>query len=210
MRILVACERSGHVRDALLARGHDATSCDTAPSDNPGPHICGRAEDALDGQWDMIIGFPPCTYLSNAALPCVIGKCSHVAHDETYREYRGCEMLNAALLFHALRDGAPLTAIENPQPHPEASRLLGRHTARTEPFWFGHPWRKRTLWWLKGLQPLHATNLVTPTHRLVNSGSTYRHQLPGLSRDPLVRSETPTGLAQAIATQWPYPQTLFT
>ena len=227
MRILVACERSGRVRDALLARGHDAISCDTAPTDSPGPHICGRVEDVLDGGWDMIIGFPPCTYLSNANTPCVVGGCPHPTHDADWREWRYTEMLNACLFFHALRDAAPLTAVENPMPNPHARPLLGKHSAHTEPFWFGHPWTKRTLWWLKGLQPLHATNPVIPTHRLVDTGRTIAtlkqpsldgiepprkkpiNDLPGLSRDPIERSETPSGLAEAIATQWAYPQTLF-
>ena len=230
MRVLVACERSGRVRDALIDAGHDAVSADLSVSDRPGPHIVGRVEDHLDG-WDMVIGFPPCTFLSNVGAPCIVGGCIHDQHDETWREYRRVEAVNAAALFWALRDAAPLTAVENPQPGTWAAEMLGPATAATEPWWFGHPWKKRTLWWLTGLQPLHPTLPVTPTHRLIKTHQARRRNdldglipglptppptkhsnvLPGIvhSSDSVARSETPQGLADAIAGQWPHNRSLF-
>ena len=227
MRILVACESSGHVRDALLRKGHDAISCDIKPTDNPGPHITGNVLDVLGDNWDMVIGFPPCTYLSNANTPCVVGKCPHPPHDEQWREWRKVETINAALFFHAIREAAPITAVENPRPNPPASALMGKHTCYTEPWWFGHPWLKRTCWWLKGLQPLYPTNPVIPTHRLVDTGRYVAptgdptlggmtppprklvKQLPGMTRNQVERSVTPLGLAEAIADQWTDRQSLF-
>ena len=215
MKVLVACERSGRVRDALLDRGHDAISCDIEPSDSEGPHIQGRVEEVLDRGWDMVVGFPPCTHLANVGYPCHIGKCVHPQHhNETYRRWRCGELIQAALLFHTLRSAAPRTAIENPQPHPLAARLLGSHTGYTEPFHHGDPWRKRTLWWLRGLTPLSATRRTTPQFRWISAQKPRKDGLPGRPGDhgqhPL-RSLTPLGLAEAIADQWghPEPQTLF-
>lgn len=214
MRVLVACERSGRVRDALLRRGHDAISCDLEPSDAPGPHIVGRVEEVLGDTWDMVIGFPPCTHLANVGYACHIGRCIHEQHhEETYRRWRRHELIQAALLFHAILAAAPRAAVENPQPHPLAAHLLGRHTAHTEPFHHGDPWRKRTLWWLRGLAPLAPGRRVKPEFRWISAQSPRKPGLPGRpgdhGQDPL-RSLTPLGLAEAIAEQWgdPNPQTL--
>ena len=220
MRVLVACEVSGRVRDAFLARGHDAVSCDIEPSAADGPHICGRVEDVLDDDWDLVVAHPPCTYMSNANASCVVGKCPHPTHNEEWREWRQVETINAALLFHLCRAAGRASAVENPVPHTFARSLIGDPTSLTEPWWFGDPWMKRTGWWLRGLQPLTPTRPVTPTHRLVNSGRRryYRHgvslpgfepappqrmnSLPGLEREGPARSVTPPGTAAAIATQW--------
>ena len=209
----MACERSGRVRDALIRRGHDAISCDIEPSDSPGPHICGRAETILDDGWDMVVAFPPCTYLTNAANLCLIGRCNHPNCSPVLRRLHSIE---AAQFFRLCLDvAAPRVAVENPTPHPFARRLMGQPTAHTHPWWFGHPWTKRTLWWLRGLQPIVPTTPVRPTHRLVDTGdarTTNRLPILPISRveRSRVHAETPLGLAEAIAEQWghPEPQTL--
>ena len=223
MRVLVACEISGRVRDEFLRLGHDAVSCDLEPSLTPGPHITGRVEDVLDDDWDLVVAFPPCTYLSNANAPCIAGKCPHEAHDAEWREWRHIETINAALLFHACRNAGRMSAVENPRPNTIAIPLLGRHSAVTQPFWFGDPWMKHTCWWLRGVTPLQPTNPVAPTHRIVNSGRRRTQKqtetipgfdptppprtnsLPGLHTKPHLRSLTPPGQAKAIAQQWSQP-----
>ena len=210
----MACERSGRVRDALLARGHDAISCDIEPSDAPGPHITGRAEEVLGDGWDMVIAFPPCTYLANIGLACLLGKCIHNPHKTPeYSAWRHSKAIDAGLLFQALLSSAPRVAVENPQPHRFGYRLMGRPSAYCEPWWFGDPWKKATHWWLRGLAGLTPTAPVKPTARWVDTNRSKPHSfvLPGLHRDPRMRSLTPLGLAEAIAVQWgdPTPQTLF-
>lgn len=196
MKVLVACERSGRVRDALLRRGLEAVSCDVEPSDSDGPHILGRVEDVLGDDWDMVIGFPPCRFLSTAAGALCM---------EPWRRHRTFE---SALLFHAILGAAPRAAVENPRHHSLARQLIGPPTAVTEPWWFGDPWQKRTNWWLRGLQPLMPTARVTPRFRWVDSRRD--NNAPGAHRDPYRRSLTPLGLAEAIADQWgdPAPQAL--
>lgn len=230
MRVLVACERSGRVRDALLARGHDAVSCDIEPSDAPGPHIARRVEDVLndDLDWELLVAFPPCTYLSAASAPIM-------TDDSPQLAYRLSRCIEAAQLVHLLLGcwpAVPRVAVENPKPHKHAARLLGRHSATSQPWHHGDPWTKRTLWWLRGLQPLTPTAVVAPTHAWVRRapGQPHRHgfvaqdplpgieateprrrrTLPGLHRGADTLALTPQGLADAIADQWtsPEPQTL--
>ena len=219
MRVLVACERSGRVRDALLARGLDAVSCDLEPTDSPGPHIVGRAEERLADGWDMLLAFPPCTFLSKVAVACLSGGCIHKTHhNDTYLRWRLGQVIDAALLFRTFLD-APIgkVAVENPAPHPKAAYLLGRHTAHCEPWWFGDAYTKHTRLWLRGLQPLYPTRPVHPTHVLTHAGGRKNPlKRPELDREcpredrPRVRSLTPIGLAEAMAAQWgsPEPQTL--
>ena len=210
MRVLVACERSGRVRDALLARGHDAISCDIEPTDAPGPHITGRVEDFLGDGWDMVIAFPPCTYLSRAGQPCFT-RCLHPGHDDAYRRSRHLLAIEAALLIHALLGAAPRVAVENPLPASFPATLLPRWTAMSEPFRFGDPWRKRTCWWLRGLAPLTPTSVVHPKFRWITTGGRHYYDPRAPGRHSFERSLTPLGLAEAIAEQWgrPDPQTLF-
>lgn len=219
MRVLVACERSGRVRDALLRRGVDAVSCDVEPSDAPGPHIRGRVEEHLTDGWDMLVAFPPCTFLTRLALACWLGSCAYPGHDEPhYTAWRRGETINAALLFRALLDcGIPKVAVENPLPHRFAARLLGPPSGSVEPYYFGDAWTKRTYWWLRGLPMLYPTRVVTPTIRWINANPRSRMtlpQLPSRGNDPesaTLRSITPLGMAEAIAEQWgsPAAQALF-
>ena len=219
MRVLVACEVSGRVRSEFRARGHDAWSCDLEEADDGSPHhYCGDVRDVLDDGWDMVVGFPPCTYLSVVAVSCLHGTCAH-SHPEGYIEWRWRQFEEAVDLFQALLNcGAGRVAVENPVHHPAAQDRLGPPTAISEPFWFGDQWRKRTHWWLRGLAPLQPTRIVVPEFRWVNSGKGRRwyRGLPAVEHPTdrpraYYRSLTPPGTAAAIADQWgsPVRQTLF-
>ena len=166
----------------------------------------------------MVIGFPPCTFLANIGLPCILQQCAHKGHDsDHYGRWRRAEMIRAALLFHAiLAAPTPRIAVENPQPHRFALALLGEPAAVSQPYHHGDPIRKRTLWWLRGLAPLIPTRMVRPTHRWIGGQSKRRVSLPavvergGTPELSALRSLTPLGLAEAIADQWGHeaPQTL--
>jgi hypothetical protein len=181
VNILVACEYSGRVRDACIARGHNAISCDVLPTESPGPHLQGGVQRWLRLPWDMVIAFPPCTYLTRA------GAGQHWANH--WREQAA-----AVEFVRLLWDSAPRVAIENP-----IGRLnqLWRYPDQVvHPWWFGHAWTKPTCLWLKGVPLLTATSRVIPTDswmRLNNPDSNQRSKR---------RSLTCAGLAAAMAQQW--------
>ena len=219
MKALVACERSGRVRQALRDVGVDAWSCDLEPADDDSPHhIVGDAAEVVCWEWDLLIAHPPCTYLSHIASGCLTGNCQH-HHPPSYHQWRWYKALDAVQFFRTFLDASHILkrAIENPQPYGPLCRMMGPHQGVSQPWWFGDPWSKRTWWWLRGLQPLHATHPVEPTHALVHDG--YNGKLlplyPDLPKNRDVRSrlrsETPPGTARAIAVQWGHssPQTLF-
>lgn len=180
MNILVACEQSGHVRSAMRLRGHNAYSCDTEPARDVGPHLQGDVRRYLDLPWDMIIGFPPCTFLTRAAA----------------WRWRFCDLeLAAATQFvRLLYDAAPRVAIENP--HGALNRLWRYPDQVVHPWMFGHAWTKPTCIWLKGLPPLK------PTRRCEPVDSWLRLNMPGSKQRMYRRSITPLGLAAAMAEQW--------
>lgn len=187
MRVLVACEFSGIVREAFRARGHDAVSCDLLESEQDGPHIVGDAIKAAKAEhWDMMIAFPPCTYLCNSGVRWLYEKPG-----------RWEQMQKAARFFRRLLK-APIAriAIENPVMHGHAVEIVGRGPDMTfQPWQFGHGEVKRTCLWLKGLPPLEPTEIV--------DGRTPRvhHASPGPSRWKQ-RSLTYPGVAAAMADQW--------
>jgi hypothetical protein len=186
MRVLVACEFSGVVRDAFIRRGHSAVSCDLLPSETPGPHIQGDVRDCLLMDWDLMIAHPPCTYLANSGVRWL------------YRDNdRWDAMVQAAEMFCALLY-APIerVAVENPVMHGYARTLIGERSTQTiQPWQFGHGETKATCLWLRGLPPLAPTNIV--------SGRAARvHRLaPSLDRWK-ARSRTLPGIAEAMANQW--------
>ena len=183
MRVLVACEFSGIVRDAFLARGHDAMSCDLLPSERPGPHYQGNVLDLLGDGWDMMIAHPPCTYLT---LAC------------TWRwRTTQDEIREAANFFLKLwHCSIPHIAIENP-PGWLNSHVL-RPAQTVQPWWFGERYTKATSLWLKNLPPLTPTR-VTP--RSERNSKYIVNMAPSPERWKL-RSKTPHGLAEAMADQW--------
>ncbi len=185
--ILVACEFSGRVRDALIGRGLKAISCDLMPSEAPGPHIQGDVLAQLGRPWDAVIAFPPCTYLSQAGA--------------RYWPGRRAEQEAAIEFVRALWSAdAPCVALENPQ---------GVLTTRFRPpdqvvshHWFGAPYTKRTCLWLRGLPPLMATYVDANPRTFVqahpHSGAGHAAQGAAWRR----RTRLPLGFAEAMAEQW--------
>mgnify|MGYP005872559445 CR=1 FL=1 len=194
MRVLVACEYSGVVRDAFLRRGHDAISCDLLPTDMPGPHIQGDVLEILHDGWDMMIAHPPCTYLTNA------GVC-HLHKDPS----RWAKMQEAAEFFKALLN-APIKrkAIENPIMHKYAVEIIGRRQDQViQPWMFGHLEQKATCLWLESLPKLEETeNVKDQMMQLPNSVRQRLHYLPPSKDRWKIRSTTYSGIADAMASQW--------
>lgn len=195
MRVLVACEFSGAVRDAFLAAGHDAMSCDLLPTEKPGPHHQGDVRDILGGGWDMLIAHPPCTYLANSGV-------RWLGRDNT----RWAKLEAGAAFFRLfLESPIPLVAIENPIMHKYARELIGgaRPTQVVQPWMFGHTECKATCLWLKGLPALQPTNDVRQQMAgLPNKQRQRIFHLPPSATRATERSRTFSGIAAAMANQW--------
>jgi len=183
VRVLVACEFSGVVRDAFLRRGHDAVSCDLLPTESPGPHIQGDVLDHLGDGWDMMIAHPPCTHLA-------------VSGARWFKDKRS-EQGEGIRFFMALSEASvPRICVENP---------VGIMSARyrkpdqiIQPWQFGHGETKATCLWLKGLPKLTPTNVVSGREARV-------HHLPPSADRWKLRSRTCQGIADAMAEQWGSP-----
>lgn len=194
MRVLVACEFSGIVRDAFRARGHEAISADLLPTERPGPHYQGDVLELLTGifptRWDLVIAHPPCTYLANSGVRWLY-------KDGEPDEDRWLRMADAAEFFKALLNApVPRIAVENPVMHRYAKAIIGRGPDQCiQPWQFGHGETKRTCFWLKNLPPLEPTNIVDGREPRVHYAS------PGPDRWK-ERSRTLQGLADAMADQW--------
>lgn len=186
MNILVACEFSGIVRDAFIADGHDAISCDLLPTESPGPHIQGDVRPLLRKPWDLVIAHPPCTYLSNA------GVSAFVDHPDRW------ERLYASIDFFSQcwTANAPLIAVENPLMHKYAAEHIGNYDQICRPWWFGHPSNKAVCWWLYQLPPLLAT-LTVPRQEWSKPS---KQGWMGASAHS--RSRFYPGMATAMAQQW--------
>jgi hypothetical protein len=141
MKVLVACEFSGIVRDAFLRRGHDAWSCDLLPTEKGGPHIQGDVLEILNDGWDLMVAHPPCTYLSYAATS---------VWDEGGRVWKRLE----ALHFFAQLWKAPINKICIENPMGCASPTIAKYTQIIQPYYFGDSESKRTCLWLKNLPKL--------------------------------------------------------
>ena len=193
MRVLVACEYSGTVRDAFIREGHEAMSCDLLPTDVPGPHYEGDVRDILGDGWDLMIGHPPCTYLSKAGA--------------RWWKSRGREELaiQATDFVMTLWNAPiPMIAIENPRGQLNTRWRTPDQTI--QPYWFGDPYSKATCLWLKNLPPLMATAPLasfTPWVRS-NTGGAKRGQKvhQGTAKDWKSASKTFKGIADAMASQW--------
>lgn len=182
MRVLVGCEYSGVVRDAFIARGHDAMSCDLLPTEAPGPHYQGDVRDVLDYPWDLMIAHPPCTHLS----------VSGARHFEAKR-LDGRQQSAVSFFMMLAKADIPRIALENPVC--VMSSLWRKPDQIIQPWQFGHGETKATCLWLKGLQPLHPTNIVDGRENRV-------HRLPPSEDRWKLRSTTYTGIAAAMADQW--------
>lgn len=180
MRVLVACEFSGVVRDAFRRAGHDATSCDLLPSERPGKHIRGDVRDVLADGWDLMVAHPPCTHLA-------------VSGARWFKEKR--QEQEEALAFVRLLLAAPIARIALENPVSIISSRIRRPDQIVQPWMFGHPENKATCLWLKGLPPLVPTD---PVFGLVNR---VHREPPGPDRWKN-RSRTFPGIARAMAQQW--------
>jgi hypothetical protein len=193
VRVLVACEYSGRVRDAFLARGHDAISCDIVPTEVPGPHITGDVLTILDRGWDMIIAFPPCTFLTSSNA----WRWDAIAAERT-----------EALTFvrQIMSAPVPRVVVENP------TGAIGTHIRKADqyihPWHFGEPWQKATGLWLIGLPRLVPEVTVRPVDVQPWCQAGYGpkvvgRRIPGGAvRRASERSRTFRGIARAMAEQW--------
>ena len=183
MKVLVACEFLGVVRDAFLARGHDAVSCDLLPTSTPGPHIEGDVLDHLGDGWDLMIAHPPCTYL-----------CSSGLHWNTRRSGRAAQT-EAALDFVRALLTAPIPQIALENPVGCISTRIRRPDQTIQPWQFGHGETKATCLWLICLPPLTPTDIVPG-----REGRVWR--LPPTPDRWALRARTYAGIAAAMADQW--------
>lgn len=196
-RVLIACEFSGVVRNAFLAAGHDAWSCDLLPSeDGSNRHITGDARDLLNDGWDMLmVAHPPCTRLCNSGVRWLNTPPPGRTLDSMW-----AELDEGAALFSAFWNAPiPRIAIENPVMHKHAkARITGyqEFAQSVQPWQFGHPETKRTCLWLKGLPPLVPTNIVEGRQARV-------HRMPPGPDRWKERSRFFPGIAAAMADQWP-------
>lgn len=181
MRVLIACEFSGIVRDAFIARGHEAISCDLLPTERPwAAHYRGDVREILNDHWDLMIAHPPCTYLtvSNNAQAWARGKETAQAL-QFVRELLYCSI--------------PKIALENPIG--VISSRIRKPDQIIQPWQFGHGEVKATCFWLKNLP------LLTPTKIVWGREPRVHHANPGKHRWK-ERSRTLQGIADAMAEQW--------
>jgi hypothetical protein len=199
MKVLVACEYSGVVRDAFLARGHDAWSCDLEhTSDSPHNTIyIGYKHQVIDcmemvwhRKWDLLIAHPPCTYLCNSGV-CWL---THKDYPERWKQ-----MIDGAVLFRellAMSQWIPRVCVENPIMHGYAKKIIGdTQTQIVQPWQFGHGETKATCLWLRGLPELEPTDIVEGREQRL-------HKLPPSEDRWKLRSKTYQGFADAMASQW--------
>ncbi len=206
MKILVACEFSGRVRDAFRALGHDALSCDLLPTEAPGPHYEGDVRDLLDDAWDMVIAHPDCTYHTNAGVRWYTTIPAKPKPTVTYGKARWSKWEEAVEFFRLFQNlrHVDQVCIENPIPHGYTRDVVGDYTQVVQPWMFGHKEMKATCLWLKGLLPLTPSRIVGPPPKDVEErrkwAKVHQHS-PGPERwrD---RSRTYTGIARAMADQW--------
>lgn len=183
MKVLVACEYSGTVRDAFIRLGHDAMSCDLLPTDAPGPHYQGDVRDILNDGWDLMIAHPPCTYL-----------CSSGLHWNKRRPERAAQT-EEALQFVQLLLSAGISKIALENPIGCISTRIRKPDQTVQPWQYGHGECKATCLWLKGLPKLNATNIVQGREPRM-------WKLPPSKDRWKIRSQTYQGIADAMAQQW--------
>lgn len=182
MKVLIACEFSGIVRDAFIRRGHDAMSCDILPTERPGPHYHGDVRDVLDAGWDMMIAHPPCTHLS-------VSGARHFAA----KRLDGRQQSAIQFFMMLAQSGIERIAIENPVSI--MSTQWRKPDQIIQPWMFGHGETKSTCLWLINLPKLEPTDIVQGReHRI--------HKMPPSADRWKERSRTFQGIADAMADQW--------
>ena len=200
MKVLVACEYSGIVRDAFTAKGHNAWSCDILPTESKGNHIQDDVLKHLDKGWDLMVAHPPCTYLSNVGVRWLYknGKINEERYNKGLKAKEFfLKLLNADI---------PKICVENPKPMKIFN--LPKNSTYVEPYEHGHPFSKRTYLWLKNLPPLIATKIIAEhtTFLPSNTGGKKRNQKYNIKKVPKnynkEHSKFWTGIAKAMADQW--------
>ena len=202
MKVLIACEYSGTVREEFKKLGHDAWSCDILDTEIPGNHFKGDVLDHLNKDWDLIIAHPPCTYLSNAGA-CRLYPEKGKLNMERYQ--KGLEAKEFFMKFY--NHDCKKIAIEKPV----SSRIfeLPKYSQEIQPYEFGHPYTKKTRLWLKGLPKLKPTNIINKSEvkTFIESGTsryknTNKNKNRYVARGSKDRSKFWSGIAQAMAQQW--------
>lgn len=196
MRVLVACEYSGRVRDAFTKLGHDAISCDLSPSESPGEHIQGDIFHYLQNNYhrfELMIAHPPCTYLCNSGSTWLWeNRKKEIKNKKRWRDMRDGAHFFKQLLEYSI----PKICIENPIMHGHAKKIIGRGQDQLiQPWQYGHGETKATCLWLKGLPKLIPTNIVEGREQRL-------HRLPPGPDRAKQRSLTYQGIADAMAEQW--------
>ncbi|NTU49781.1 MAG: DNA cytosine methyltransferase [Desulfobulbaceae bacterium] len=182
MKVLVACEFSGTVRDAFIVRGHEAISCDLLPTEKPGPHYQGDVLDILGDGWDMMIAHPPCTHLA-------------VSGARWFKEKQEEQKASLCFVSKLMTADIPKIAVENPVSI--ISSRIRKPDQIIQPWQFGHGETKATCLWLKNLPLLEPTNIVEGREAKI-------HKMPPSPDRWKLRSETYQGIADAMALQWGY------
>jgi len=180
MRVLVACEFSGTVREAFAAYGHDAWSCDLLETEIPGQHIVGDVLEVLSDGWDLMIAHPPCTHLSVSG--------ARWWKDKQQEQADALEFVRALM-------AAPIDRIAIENPVSKISSAIRKPDQIVQPWQFGHGETKATCLWLKNMEPLRPTQVVDVREPKVH------HMAPGPNRWR-ERSRTYAGIAKAMAQQW--------
>ena len=191
MRVLIACEFSGRVRDAFIKKGHDAVSCDLLPTEQPGPHIQGDVLEILNDGWDLMIAHPPCTYLSNAGARFLYPK-GKLNIERLHKAHVAKEFF-----LQLWTSDIELICIENPTP----STIIGMpvHSQVIQPYYFGDAVQKRTLLWLKRLPNLGYNYNGEPPQSTKIAGNWFNRGGKERQRN---RAVTFQGIANAMAEQW--------
>ena len=195
MKVLVACEFSGTVRDAFCERGHDAISCDLLPTEKPGRHYQGNVKDIIDNRWDLMVAHPPCIYLA------VCANRSFLNNPDRWEK-----RLDAMKFVHFLMNcDIPKICTENPVG--VISTHIRKPDQYIQPYEYGHRDSKKTGLWLKNLPLLEHTNIVSPEWVTATSGKRYSKTAwhcssTGNPENAKTRSRTYQGIADAMADQW--------
>lgn len=186
MKILIACEMSGIIRDAFRAKGHDAWSCDLLPTERPSEyHIQDDVLKHLERGWDMMIAHPVCTY---------------IARTRSIWNKREGRQIDTSLFMSMLNADIPKICVENPVPSRAAS--LPPYTQTIQPYHHGHDYSKRTCLWLKNLPKLRPTEVVDISYITTPNGRRYTKGWYQTPRNSVDRSRTFQGIANAMADQW--------
>ena len=180
MKVLIACEYSGAVRDAFINNGHDAMSCDLLPTDVNGPHYQGDVFDVINDGWDLMIAHPPCTHLAVSG--------ARWFNDKVEEQKEALEFVQRLM-------DAPINKIAIENPISIISSRIRKPDQIIQPWMFGHGETKATCLWLKGLPKLFATDVVEGREAKIHKMS------PGPNRWK-ERSKTYQGIATAMANQW--------